>query len=97
MNAGARVDLACNGKEALTEVTTRKFDIVVCDVRMPETSGIWFLEQIRELDQEVPQIIMMSAFTDLTEQSARELGAVGLIMKPKAIREMVEVIEDLVA
>ena len=54
------IELARDGREGLIKVVSSKFDMVLCDLRMPEMDGMAFLDGLNEkqIDQ---TIIMMSA------------------------------------
>jgi CheY-like chemotaxis protein len=45
-DAGYIVDRAADGKEALTKVTDRAFDLVICDLKMPRLDGKAFYRTI---------------------------------------------------
>ena len=47
-NAGFSVEIAENGKIALTEIDNKKPDIVLLDVQMPEMNGFETCAKIRE-------------------------------------------------
>lgn len=44
----ARVEVAQNGKEALTKLASGNFDLMVCDIRMPEMTGQELFKHIQE-------------------------------------------------
>ena len=44
---GYRVELACNGLEALQAMTQIRFDAVLTDMWMPEMTGARFIETVR--------------------------------------------------
>lgn len=91
---GAICEEAEDGLIAFDKIKKNKFDCVISDVRMPNASGIDLLKMIREYYGVAPRIIMMSAFTDLTQESARSLGAYGLFMKPDDLEKLILMIED---
>ena len=53
------VVLAENGPEGLEKFNATEFDIVLCDIKMPEMDGIEVLEKIFETGKDV-QVIMIS-------------------------------------
>ncbi len=53
------VELAENGLEGLEKLASNDFDIVLCDIKMPEMDGIEVLEKISEAGTDV-QVIMIS-------------------------------------
>ncbi len=75
---------AGNGVEALEKLSDGPMDIILCDVNMPEMSGIELVKEVRKLpDCENTKIIMVST------ESSQELidgviadGANGFITKP---------------
>ena len=89
---GAVVSEAENGNIAFDLIQKNSYDLVVADVRMPECSGVELLEKIRAYSGNAPEVIMISGFTDLTIERARELGAKGLLMKPEAMANLKEMI-----
>jgi len=42
----AKVEVAQNGKEALTKLSVGSFDLLVCDIRMPEMTGQEFIDYL---------------------------------------------------
>lgn len=87
-------DEAEDGIEAFEKIKNSNYDCVVTDVRMPNASGIDLVRMIRDYEGKSPRIIMMSAFTDLTNESAKNLGALGLFMKPDDLNHLVDMIEN---
>ena len=75
--------------EALEILKNQSIDLIISDVRMPKKSGTDLL-----LQKKVP-VILMSGFTELTKEKARELGAIELLAKPFDYKRLEEVIENL--
>ena len=44
----ASIDVALNGKEALSKLASRNFDLMICDVLMPEMNGQELFKHIQE-------------------------------------------------
>lgn len=85
---GYAVESAFNGAEALEKVRTRKPDLVVLDLMMPEVDG-W--EVCRRLRQEgdIPIIILTARGDDVDKIIGLELGADDYMTKPFNPRELV--------
>ena len=54
----AKVEVAQNGKEALTKLAAESFDLLVCDIRMPEMTGQELFQHIQENGYLPPQRIL---------------------------------------
>jgi len=79
---GYAVETAANGRLGLEALVKSTFDVVLCDIRMPEMDGMEFLRRVEE-DGIETTIIMMSAFgTVETALQAMRQGAYDYISKP---------------
>lgn len=68
-------------------------DLVVTDVQMPQMTGIELLIHLRELDAELPVILMTGYDSSLSTADAIALGATGYLIKPFDSDELVASIE----
>lgn len=92
----AIVEQASDGSVAFEMILKNKYNVVISDVRMSICSGIDLLHKLKSHKGRVPEVIMMSAFSDLTTQKAQELGARALFLKPAKIDEIKELIKAIV-
>lgn len=67
---------------ALELLSTRAFDLILSDVRMPVADGIELLEQLCDGKSIPPNIFLMSGFLDIELPEALHRGALGLFQKP---------------
>ena len=79
---------AQNGTEAINMLTTRKFDIVLCDLNLPDMSGNDILKFLRHhADLHDIPVIIISAYTDQNDiTESLNLGANEYITKPFAYK-----------
>ncbi len=79
-------DKASNGQEALEKIKSCKPDIVVLDIQMPVMDGIEFLKTRKNLQIDIPVIVLSSVATRGTALTMQclELGAVDFVTKPNA-------------
>ncbi len=76
------VELAENGIEGLEKFNANHFDVVLCDIKMPEMDGIEVLELIFESGKDV-QVIMISGHGNVENAvEAIKKGAFDFIEKP---------------
>jgi len=80
--SGYRVDTASNGKEALEMVDQTLYDFILCDLKMPDISGMEFFEIARD-KLWATTVIMMSAYGSIDiAVEAMKKGAYDFISKP---------------
>src|SRR6516225_6993409 len=71
---GYDVESADRVDAAVEALSTGKFDIVFCDYRMPDKTGIDLLREVRSQGWDI-RVVMISAYFDpVAEQDAYELG-----------------------
>lgn len=88
------VDLAASGPEGLELFQENKYDIVLCDIKMPEMDGIEVLEKIHEAGADT-QVIMISGHGNIdTAVSAIKKGAYDFIEKPLDLNRMLITIRN---
>ena len=88
------VDLAASGAEGLELFEAGKYDIVLCDIKMPEMDGIEVLEKISETGADT-QVIMISGHGNIdTAVSAIKKGAYDFIEKPLDLNRMLITIRN---
>ncbi len=79
---GFEVDLAANGKEALEIMLTKRIDIVISDIMMPEMDGVALLREI-QVHYPMVRTIMITGYVTLDNALAcMRTGAETLIFKP---------------
>ena len=87
-----------NGKDGVVALTDNDFDLVICDMPMPVQEGIETIQQIRELDADIPIIAISGAHGDdnfSPLDDARALGADRTVKKPFTVAQLMAAIDDL--
>ncbi|MFN8457310.1 MAG: response regulator [Anaerolineae bacterium] len=81
---GHTIDVAVNGREALAKLKSKKYDLLLLDIMMPEMNGYEVLEYLKAdgLLRDIP-VIMITAVDEI-ESVVRciELGAEDYLAKP---------------
>jgi len=86
---------AKNAQEAMQAIDQKSPDLVILDLRMPETDGIQLMRSIKEKKQEIPIIIYSGYPSVRTAVEALKDGAVDYIAKPFDIDELKIKISDV--
>ncbi|HGY12176.1 MAG TPA: sigma-54-dependent Fis family transcriptional regulator [Desulfobacterales bacterium] len=73
---------ASSGMEALDILNNELIDLVLTDVKMPGMSGIQLLEKIKEINPDIPVIIMTAHGSVEKAVGAMHKGAYTFILKP---------------
>ncbi|MCI0703656.1 MAG: response regulator [Planctomycetia bacterium] len=75
---------AANGREALDAVNKEKFDLVLCDIMMPEVDGYTVLRELKaDPEFQALPVIMISAVDELASVvRCIEMGAEDYLQKP---------------
>jgi DNA-binding NtrC family response regulator len=98
---GQRYDLslAQTAAAALALIaSSRPFDVIISDLRMPEVNGIEFLRQASQVAPDAERIILTGQADPITMSVARgAAGAVVLMTKPWSMEELIGVVEDAVS
>jgi EAL domain-containing protein (putative c-di-GMP-specific phosphodiesterase class I)/CheY-like chemotaxis protein len=93
-NEGWGVVEAANGRAALETLASAKamFDCVLSDVHMPELDGFALVAKIREIDDDIPVLLMTGDASLDGAVRAIESGAVSYIRKPFAAEALAEAV-----
>ena len=85
---GYKIDEAADGEEGLKRFSEKNYDLVLCDIKMPKIDGIEFLEKAKEINADVP-IIMISGHGNIdTAVEAVKKGAFDYISKPPDLNRL---------
>ncbi len=81
-DAGYLVESAGNGTEALEKLSHGDFDIAICDIKMPDISGIEVVKRVHISGADTA-FIMVTAFASINVAiEAMQAGAYDFIVKP---------------
>ena len=79
--------------EAMPELRSGQFDVVLCDLKMPRMDGLSVIRELRGQGCETP-IIMMTAYASVaTAVEAMKIGAIDYIQKPFEADAVVALVE----
>lgn len=87
------IHCANDGQQALEMFGQAKkegsnFGLIITDIRMPNLNGLKFLRSVREIDPQIPVLIVSSENDTKTVMKAIELGASNYLIKPITVRDL---------
>lgn len=83
---------ALGGRQGIEQLKALKPDIILTDVRMPDVTGLQVLSAARQLDPDIPVILMTAQATLQSAMQAVNEGAYYYIQKPFRNDELVSIL-----
>jgi two-component system response regulator AtoC len=91
---GCTVDLASTGAEGLEKVGSLRPQVMILDMRLPDTDGLSVLRKAREMDP-LLQVIIITAYGDVQAAvDAMKLGACDFVRKPYEMEDIVLAVDS---
>ncbi|MDY0122792.1 response regulator [Sulfurimonas sp.] len=91
----SNVILADNGEDGYEKFQNQKIDLIIVDYDMPILNGIDMIKKIRDVDKEIP-IILVSAIQDIDViVQALQLNVNNFLKKPIIVSEVMQAIENV--
>jgi two-component system, NtrC family, response regulator AtoC len=97
VRAGHEPQVETSPSRALELMTSDRPDLVLCDLRMPEMSGLELLEQLRVRQLALPVVLVTAFATVDTAIDAMKRGAADYVSKPFSPEELVLRVEKTLA
>lgn len=89
-----QVELAENAQKALEIIQTSEFDIILCDIKMPDIDGIELLPQLLQVHPDTP-VVMISGHGNIdTAVESIKKGAYDFIEKPLDLNRLLITIRN---
>jgi len=92
-DAGSQATVVTTGEEALAQVRGRRFDALISDMRMPVMSGAEVVHRVRQIDADLPAIVVTAYTADNDLEAARKEGLLGVLPKPVPVARLVELLQ----
>jgi len=93
---GYEVDEAKDGEEGLDMVLKSRYDVALCDIKMPKMDGLEMLLKANEAERGT-QFIMISAFGNVENAvEATKRGAFDFIMKPPDLNRLLVTVRNAI-
>ena len=85
---GFRVVTAATGTEAITEYKAARPDAVLLDLMLPDQNGYQVCQRLRELDAQVPVIMLTAKSQEADKIRGLDSGADDYVTKPFSVGEL---------
>jgi CheY-like chemotaxis protein len=96
---GARVVAAASGHGALDLIARQPLDVLVCDIRLPDTDGYALIRKVRELENGLGRhtpAVALTAYPRVEDRArALQAGYQMHVPKPIAPQDLASVISSL--
>jgi two-component system cell cycle sensor histidine kinase/response regulator CckA len=86
---GHEVVEASTGSEAITHLDKGKFDLMICDLGLPELSGLHVARWVKEFKPELPVIIATGYAEMIAEEDYHKARIDDVIRKPYAVSDVI--------
>jgi two-component system nitrogen regulation response regulator NtrX len=89
-----KVDQAEDGEQGLNMIKNKKYDLVLCDIKMPKMDGIDVLNEVQKMDEIVPMVMISGHGTIETAVDALKKGAFDYIPKPPDLNRLLVTVRN---
>lgn len=87
---------AADGSEAFDLFRKHKIDLIISDVRMPKMNGIELLRKVKTVSKHTPVVLITAYRPTKQQEEVMVTKADGYLMKPFALRSLMQMIMDLI-
>jgi PAS domain S-box-containing protein len=90
------VIVGVDGQDGFEQYTKESVDMIITDINMPRLNGLEMTKKIRELDKDIP-ILVLSAYNESGFfMDSIKLGVDGYLLKPIDLSQFVEALKKIV-
>ena len=88
---------AGNGFEALKTLPTRRFDLIITDINMPDINGLELIGFVKSNPEykDIPFVIVSTEKSDEDKKRGLALGASGYVVKPFTKEDLMSMIKNV--
>jgi len=94
---GHEVDVAKNGREAVSRFLAKKYDLILMDIQMPEMDGLQAAREIRRIENDFPEkghTTIIAITTNPDKTSILKAGMDGYTQKPFSFNGLSKLLGD---
>ena len=95
IDEGFSVDMAASGQEALDKLSSRPYNLMLTDIKMPGMDGVELLNRAHKLFPDLTVVMMTAYATVETAIEAMKIGALDYLLKPFDLETLVAKVFDV--
>lgn len=88
------IDTADTPEEALRQVYSQDYDVILSDIRMPRMDGVTLLRKLKAIQPHTPVILCTACGEEELRRQANSAGAFAFITKPLDPHFLVELLKN---
>lgn len=88
-----RVTTASDANQARAYLDEQKFDLLILDIHLPEEDGLSLLRHVREVQPDLPSVLITGYPAVNTVVDAIRLNAQAYLCKPFTVSKLLETVE----
>ena len=85
---GYDLDRASDGEAGMAKIKQDDYELIILDLMLPKLGGLEVCKQTREINKQIPIVMLTSKSEELDKVLGLELGADDYITKPFSVREL---------
>ncbi|MBE9519590.1 MAG: sigma-54-dependent Fis family transcriptional regulator, partial [Proteobacteria bacterium] len=94
---GFEVSSAAEAASAIDQIKSANFDLIISDIKMPGMGGLTLLEKIKEINNNLPVIMITAYASPENAVVAMKSGAFDYITKPFKVDEIIKIIKSAIS
>lgn len=91
---GYHCDTAMDSTHAVALMRQNQYDVLLSDIRMPGNEHLQFIEQLEELAQDIPVILITGYPSVDTALDSYKLSVTAYLVKPTDFEDILKAIKD---
>ena len=95
VDEGFSVDMAASGQEALDKLSSRPYNLMLTDIKMPGMDGVELLKRAHKPYPDLAVVMMTAYATVETAIEAMKIGALDYLLKPFELETLVAKVFDV--
>lgn len=96
MLEGYICDTVSNGKSAINLLNTKRFDVIIIDIVLPDMTGFELTQKVKRFSPNSVVIIMTGFSDSFSYDDAIKAGATDFLKKPFSVKELLVRIEHAI-